>query len=72
MTFSIKFIWFQLKQKEDHSQVHIATGISEMEKHNLHTILNEFKELFSNIPGETDIITHSIQLTSLDAVSVRP
>ena len=48
--------------RETVSDVHICPELSETQKEELHQLLDEYHDIFSDLPGETKLAEHKIQL----------
>ncbi|KAL3231542.1 hypothetical protein MRX96_048466 [Rhipicephalus microplus] len=45
-----------LKQTQDWRDIHIATGLTEGQRSQVTTLLADHKEIFSDLPGKTDLV----------------
>ncbi|XP_068240734.1 uncharacterized protein [Palaemon carinicauda] len=59
-------------QSEDVSNVKINQELSEDKKEELARILQEYKNVFTDVPGRTNVIEHVINLSSKGPVRCRP
>ena len=59
-------------QKEDVNDVKIGHELTEEQSEQLRDLLGNFAEVFSDVPGKTDVIEHKIELSDDEPVSSRP
>lgn len=53
-------------------QLNLEPRLSEAQKEDLRRIVSEFKQVFSDRPGNTTVIKHDIELTSEEPISSKP
>lgn len=61
-----------LEATESIDDIHSASELSEDQTRELKTLLNEFKDTFTDLPGRTTLATHSITTTTDKPVRVKP
>ena len=59
-------------QTEDMSMVKVNNELSEEQKKDVSRILEEYKDIFTDVPGRTDVIEHVISLSSKGPVRSKP
>jgi len=52
-------------------EVHVCPDLSQRQKDEIWVLLREYQDIFSNIPGKTDVIEHQIVLTDSNPVRAR-
>lgn len=55
-------------QKETFKDVDINPNLSTKQKNELLSLLEEYSEIFSDVPGKTDLVRHEIQVTSTEPI----
>lgn len=60
------------KQTESVSDVKIGDDVDADKTKQVRELLTEFSDVLTDVPGKTDIISHSIQLTSKEHIRSRP
>ena len=61
----------QLAQSESVEDVKIGQGLTQLQKEGIRNVLQKYNEVFSDLPGRTDIIQHRIKLTEKEPVRSR-
>ena len=61
-----------IKQTEDNNDLAYGDDLEEDKRTQMETLMTEFGDVLTDVPGRTDIITHSIELTSNEHVRSRP
>jgi len=56
---------YNSKQTEFYNDVDINPDLDSKQKRDLLKLLEKYKDIFSDVPGRTDIVKHEIQVTSL-------
>ena len=64
------FKW--LKQTEDITQVKVNPDLSNDQMNEIKSLLQEFKEIFTDLPGCTDVETHKIELLKEEPIKIKP
>ena len=59
-------------QKETIADVQINSQLSVKQQKELYKLLEEFKDIFSDVPGKTTLGEHKIELTTKEPIRVRP
>jgi len=59
-------------QHETYKDVHVNTELSDSQKRELLALLQEFQNIFSDLPGITDTAEHRIQLTDNNPIRCKP
>ena len=62
----------KLEQKETYLDVKLGHGLSSSQESEVRNIVYEFRDVFSDVPGKTNLIEHEMELTSLEPVRTRP
>lgn len=62
----------ETKQTENYKDLKINENLKPEETKQLKNLINEYKLIFSNIPGDTNLKEHSINLTSDEPVVCKP
>jgi hypothetical protein len=57
---------YNSKQKENYKDVDINPGLSGKQKGDLMRLLEEYGDIFSDVPGRTDLVEHEIKVTSTE------
>lgn len=57
---------------ETYKDVVINPYLSDSQKSSVLSILSDFQQVFTDIPGRTNLVTHSIKLTSTEPINVKP
>ena len=60
-----------LKGKETFKDVLISEELSDSQRSQVQELLEEFSEIFTEVPGDTNLEEHKIELTSKDPIRVR-
>ena len=63
---------FNNLQRETYKDVEIGHDLSADQKKDVENLLEEFQDIFSDVPGRTNLVRHRIQLTSNVPVRKRP
>ena len=58
--------------RECYKDVKISAALSAEQKKEAEDLLHEYRDVFSDVPGETNLLEHSIETTSNDPVRVKP
>jgi len=58
--------------RETISDVHICPELSEVERAEIHQLLGEFSDIFSDLPGLTQVVEHKILLTDHNPIRCKP
>ena len=61
-----------VESKENFQDIQINKDLNESQTNEVSALLQNFAEVFTDIPGTTDIVEHEIVLTSLQPVRSRP
>lgn len=61
----------QCAQKETFENVHLSPDLSTEQETEMREILKEFPEVFTDIPGKTNLVECDIKLTSQDPIKVK-
>ncbi|XP_047475992.1 uncharacterized protein LOC125029857 [Penaeus chinensis] len=59
-------------QEEDVSNVRVNEELSADQKRDVANVLSEFSAVFTDVPGRTDVIEHTVNLTSDRPVNTKP
>ena len=62
----------ELQQTEGTGDVNLFGGLEAAQQEQLREVLKEFSDFFTDVPGQTHLIEHDIQLTSTDPIRKRP
>ncbi|KAK3771807.1 hypothetical protein RRG08_060205 [Elysia crispata] len=62
----------ELQQTEGTGDVNMYGGLEAAQQEQLREVLKEFSDVFTDVPGQTHLIEHDIQLTSTDPIRKRP
>ena len=63
---------FNSQRKETYKDVKVSPNLSAEKKKQINELLWEFKDIFSDVPGRTDLAEHEIKLTSDRPVRSKP
>ena len=61
-----------LEKTETVSDVKVCNDLSDSQKCEVRTLLNDFSDLFSDVPGKTECVEHKIQLTNQVPIRLKP
>ena len=61
----------QLTQSESVDDVKIGQGLTQSQKGDIQNVLQKYNEVFSDLPGRTNVIQHRIKLTEEEPVRSR-
>src|ERR1043165_1594311 len=59
---------YNSKQTEDYRDVNINPNLNGKQKDELLKLIKEYSDIFSDVPGKTDLVKHEIHLTSSEPV----
>ena len=59
-------------QKETIKEVHINPRLDSAQQAEVWTLLREFQDIFSDVPGQTNLGEHRIELTTKEPTRVKP
>jgi len=63
---------YNVQQKESVEDIDINPELSEAQLVQLKQLLNEYKEIFSDVPIVTDLEDHKVELTQAESVTCKP
>jgi len=63
---------YNVQQKETVSDVDINPELSEVQTAELKQLLNEYKQIFSDVPTVTHLVEHKVELTQNEPVKCKP
>ena len=62
----------QLTRTQGVDDVHVSQKLSDVQRDEVKSVLRDFHEVFSDVPGKTNTLSHEIRLTSESPIRLRP
>jgi len=63
---------YNTKQKETHKDVVIISGLNSKQRKEAEQLVEEFKDIFSDVPTTTNIVEHKVELTHDKPIKSKP
>ena len=63
---------YNTKQKETYKDVVINSGLNNKQRKEAEQLVEEFKDIFSDVPTTTNIVEHKVELTHNEPIKSKP